>query len=229
MESKLVVKEKTIVTPGEILAEGMDYLPSRGTYREDETILSSATGLVRVDGKVLKVIPMSGEYLPKKDDVIVGQVVDMTYSGWFIDTNSAYQAMLNMKDASSEFIPRGADLSQYFDIGDYVVVKVYNVTSQNMVDVNAKGPGLRKLKGGRIIKIHSSKVPRVIGKRGSMVTLIKDKTNTDIVVGQNGIVWLSSTDPANENLATRAIKKIEAEAHTSGLTDRMSQWLEEQQ
>jgi len=147
-------------------------------------------------------------------------------SGWRIDTNSAYSAVMNMKDATSEFIARGADLTKYFAIGDYVMVKIINVTSQNLVDLTMKGPGLRKLRGGRIVKVNANKVPRIIGKQGSMVSMIKQSTNCRILVGQNGVVWVQGDDPAQELLAAETIKKIEREAHIPGLTDNIKGFLE---
>jgi exosome complex component RRP4 len=131
-----------------------------------------------------------------------------------------------MKDATSEFIARGADLTKYFDIGDWVMVKIINVTSQNLVDVTMKGPGLRKLKGGRMIHVNTHKVPRIIGKQGSMVSMIKQYTNCRVLVGQNGVIWISGEDPAQELLTVSTIKKIEVEAHLSGLTDRVREYLE---
>ena len=89
-----------------------------------------------------------------------------------------------------------------------------------------KGPGLRNLRGGRLIKVTPTKVPRIIGKQGSMVSMIKEKTNCRIIVGQNGIVWIEGTDSDNENLATEAILKIEKDAHTEGLTDKIKNFLE---
>ena len=76
--SELKVKEKEIVIPGEILAEGMDYLPSTGTYRLENNIHASRLGLVTVEGKVIKIIPLSGKYLPKTGDVIIGQIKDIS-------------------------------------------------------------------------------------------------------------------------------------------------------
>lgn len=225
--SEIKVNDKEVVVPGEVLAEGMEFLPSFGTYREGDKILASRLGLLIVDGKVLKLVPLSGLYHPKRGDTIICQVTEILMSGWRVDTNSAYSAVINMKDATSEFIPRGADLTKYFMIGDYVIGKIVNVTSQMLVDVSLKGPGLRRLKGGRIVKINSNKVPRIIGKQGSMVSMIKDYTNCKILVGQNGVVWLSGEDPAKELLAVETILKIEVEAHLSGLTDSIKVFLEE--
>lgn len=227
MESKLLVNDRDVVIPGEELAKGLEYLPSDGTYRLDDSIYSKIVGLVKVDGKVLKVRSLKGGYLPRRNDVIIAKVTDMMSAGWFIDTFSPYSALLPLKEGSSDFIQRGADLSRYFDVNDFVVVKVLSVNSQKQVDVTIKGPGLRKIKGGRLFKINSQKVPRVIGKQGSMIHMIKDLTGTQITVGQNGIVWIKGDDPLMENLAEETVKKIEEQAHISGLTDKINEWLKE--
>jgi len=223
--SEIIAKEKEVVVPGEILATGMDYLPSNGTYRHGDNIVSSMLGVLRVDGKVLKTMPLSGAYLPMKGDTIIAQVTEILISGWRVDTNSAYSAVLSLKDGSSSYIPHGADLSQYFGIGDYMITKIVNVTSQNLIDITMKGPGLRKLKGGRAIYVNTNKVPRVIGKGGSMVSMIKNCTGCQITVGQNGVIWVQG-EPKNEIIAVDTIKKIEAESHIPGLTEKIKQHLE---
>ncbi|MAE42323.1 RNA-binding protein [Candidatus Woesearchaeota archaeon] len=222
---KINVKDKDVVVPGEILATGMDSLPGIGTYREGENIIASRLGLVHLDGRTLKLIPLSGRYIPKKYDTMICKVTDINVTSWVLDTNSPYHAMLTLKEATSEFIARGANLAQYYDIGDYIVCKIVNVTSQKLVDVTMKGPGLRKLRNGRIITVASNKVPRIIGKQGSMVSMIKEATKCNISIGQNGIVWIDGT-PEGELLAVQAIRKIEEQSHLSGLTDKIKEFLE---
>jgi exosome complex component RRP4 len=134
--------------------------------------------------------------------------------------------MLSMKEATSDFIERGADLTQYYNLGDYIVTKIINVTTQKLLDVSMKGPGLRKLRGGQIMTINYNKVPRVIGKQGSMIAMIKDATKCMIIVGQNGLVWVKG-EPENEVIARQAIELIDQNSHVSGLTDRIKSFLEE--
>ncbi len=222
---KLLVEERSVVVPGEHIAEGMDYLPAQGAYRKDDSILACRLGLLTIDGRAVKIIPLSGRYMPKRNDIIIGKVIDVTISGWRLEINCAYSAMLSMKDATSDFIARGADLTQFFNLGDYVVAKIVNVTSQKLVDLTTKGPGLRKIYGGRVITVNCNKVPRIIGKQGSMVSLIKDATGCKIIVGQNGVVWLYG-DPMGEVIAFETIRKIEDESHISGLTERVTEFLE---
>lgn len=222
---QLLVKDKQIVVPGEKIASGMDFLPGSGTYRDEDTIIASRLGLINVDGRALKIIPLSGKYAPKRGDTIICQVIDVTLNGWRLETNSAYSALLSVKDGTSEFISKGADLTRYYSFGDYLVVKIFNVTTQKLVDVTMRGPGLKKLGEGRVIKVNTYKVPRIIGKQGSMIGLIKQQTGCMISVGQNGIIWINGT-PEGELLAVETIKKIESEAHISGLTERIEKFLE---
>ena len=224
--SEVLVKEKDIVVPGELLAKGMDNFPGSGTYREKEEIFSSRLGIVYLDGRTIKVIPLSGVYMPKTGDTIICKVIDISFSGWRLDTNSAYSAMLGLKEATSDYVGRGADLTQYYNLNDYVVCKIINVTSQKLVDVSMREPGLKKLVGGHVFKVNTNKVPRIIGKKGSMVSMIKNATDCRIVVGQNGLVWIQG-EVKNEIIAIETVKKIEEESHLSGLTSRIKEFLEQ--
>ena len=212
------IKDRDVVVPGEILTDSMEYLPSKGTYRDNNKIYAKTVGLVHVDRKVIKLIPLSGVYSPKANDVIIGEVTDQFMSGWKIETNSPYSAMLSYKDLSSHY-SRRSENEHYFRIGDYAIVKVVNVTPQKLVDVSMKGPGLKKINGGRIIHVSPHKVPRIIGKAGNMVSLIKQGTKSQIVVGQNGVIWISNDEPENELLAVKVINKIAHNSHVKGLTD----------
>lgn len=224
---ELKTTDKSVVVPGETLALGMGFLPSKGTYREGDKILAKQLGLVSVDGKVIKLIPLSGGYLPKKMDVIIGKVEDVLMTGWRIDTFTPYSAVMSLKDATQEYVPRDADLTKYFEVGDYVMCKITNVTSQKLVDVTMKAPGLYKLQNGRVLRVNPQKVPRIIGKQGSMVTLLKELTGCRISVGQNGVLWIEG-EPKNEINCVEAIKLIEAKAHTQGLTEKVKAFIGDQ-
>ncbi|MBI5798054.1 RNA-binding protein [Candidatus Woesearchaeota archaeon] len=225
--SKLLVEEKKIVLPGEVIAEGMDFLPGKGAFREGDNLVSSKLGLLNMNGRVVHIIPLSGRYVPKRDDVVIGYVKDMSYSSWFVDVGYAYEASLSLKDATADFIERGSSLSDYFAVGEVILTRISNVTREGNIDLTMKAPGLRKLQGGKIVDITPSKIPRVVGKQGSMISLIKDKTGCTIFAGQNGRVWIRGSSPEAEKLATDAILLIEEHSHTSGLTDRVAAFLEQ--
>lgn len=225
-ESKLLVQDKAVVTPGETLAVGMEYFPGVGTYRCEDKILANQLGLLNIEGKVLKTTPLAGRYLPARNDIVIGRVVDILMSGWRVDINCPYSAVIPLKDATFDFIKKGDDLTNYFALEDYVVCKITQVTSQNLIDVSMKGPGLRKLRGGQFMTVNAAKVPRIIGRKGSMITMIKHATGCQMVVGQNGLAWISG-EPDQEVIAVNAVRKIEREGHIAGLTERVKVFLEE--
>ncbi|MCK9152063.1 exosome complex RNA-binding protein Rrp4 [Methanobacterium alcaliphilum] len=218
----ILVKDKDLVVPGEVLAED-DYHPGRGTFKEENKICSSVVGLVALRNKKISVIPLQSKYVPKRGDVVIGEITDIRFSMWGLDINSPYSGLL---PASEVFGKEKRELEKVFDIGDVLFLRVIDVDEVKKVKLGLKGRGLGKFKGGILINITPTKVPRLIGKKGSMINMIKDKTRCDIVVGQNGVVWVNGQSDM-ERIAEKVILMIEDEAHTSGLTDRVRDMLAE--
>ncbi|HEX17365.1 MAG TPA: RNA-binding protein, partial [Thermoplasmatales archaeon] len=77
-----------------------------------------------------------------------------------------------------------------------------------------------KINGGTLIETEPTKVPRIIGKNASMITALKRYTNCRIFVGRNGRIWVDGSPEAIQKIE-RAIRLIEREAHTYGLTERV--------
>ena len=46
-----------------------------------------------------------------------------------------------------------------------------------------------------------------------------------IIIGQNGRILINGKTRESEEIVVKVIKKIEAEAHTSGLTNRIQEFL----
>lgn len=224
--SKLLVEDKEIVVPGTEMSDGMDYLPGDNTFRDGEKIVGMRLGVVNVSGRLIKIVPLSGTYVPKSGDLVIGKIVGVGLGGWRVNIGWPFEANLSVKEATSDFIPKGDDLGKYFDYGDYLMSQIVNIASVKLIDLSMKGPGLRKLSSGRILNVSSAKVPRIIGKQGSMVGMIKDHTGCRVSVGQNGVIWLSGDDPRKELLALECINKIEKESHVPGLTERIKEFLE---
>jgi exosome complex component RRP4 len=223
---KLYVNDRDIVVPGEQLADGIEYLPAGKAFRDGEKILACTIGIVSVKGRVVKVIPLAGRYMPKRGDVVIGKVTNIGHSGWTLDVNSPYVADMNIGEATHEYIDLAkTEMSRYFDIGDYVLAEVIAISEAKFIKISAKHKPYRRLKGGNIIQVSPTKIPRIIGKQGSMINLLKDTSGCDVVVGQNGLVWIKGTAD-KEALVANAIKIIEKESHKKGLTDRIKQILE---
>lgn len=212
----IYVNEKDLVVPGELLAED-DYYSGRGTFEDDGKICSKLLGLVSLRNKKISVIPLKSKYLPKKGDVVIGKIDDVRFSMWGVDINSPYSGIL---PASEVFGREKKELSRVFDVGDVLFLRIVDVDEVKKVKLGLKGRGMGKFRGGVIVDIAPTKVPRLIGKKGSMINMIKDKTGCKIVVGQNGLVWVKGNEDM-EQIVKNIIKLIEREAHTSGLTDRI--------
>lgn len=216
-------KERRIVVPGEILSKDSKFLPGECTRKEGSNIIAERYGLLDESGNLVKVIPLSGVFIPRRGNVVICQVKDISFNGWMIDVNSAYASFLPVAE-----VPRYIDknhLTDFLEIGDFFNAKISSV-KQKGIDLTLDGRGLGKLEGGMIIFINPNKVPRVIGRAGSMISLIKDETNSKITVGQNGLVWIKADNIENELLAKKAILFVTEKSFISGLTDKVKDFLE---
>lgn len=217
------VKRKVVV-PGEIIVSGEEFLPGDNTRREGKNILASKYGLAEEKGRLVKIIPLSGVYMPRRGNVIIGKVTDVTFNGWIVDISAPYQGFLSVNE-SPRFLNKN-DLGNFLDIGDVVACKVFSVKRKG-IDLTLRSRGLGKLEDGLLIRVNSNKVPRIIGREGSMIKIIKDGTNTDITVGQNGLIWIRGNKPEDELKAKKTIELIVSKPFITGLTDKVKKFLEE--
>lgn len=216
--------KRWIVVPGEIIVSGEDFLPGEGARREGDNVIADRFGLAEVAGRMIKVIPLSGAYIPRRGNVVIGRVVDVTFNGWLVDTDSAGSAFLPIAE-SPRFLNRN-EMDQYLGIGDVLSAKIWSIKGRG-IDLTLKGRGLGKLEGGFIFRVNASRVPRIIGREGSMITLIKEKTGCNITVGQNGWVWIKGEDLDSEIKARKAIEFVADKVLIEGLTDKMEEWFQE--
>ena len=112
-----------------------------------------------------------------------------------------------------------------FDIGEILIAKVASCDRTRGPLLTVREPGLGKIKKGQLVHVTPTKIPRVIGKKGSMISMIKAETGCRILLGQNGLILVNGKSIDDEKLAVMALQKIERESHTSGLTDRVAEFL----
>lgn len=219
-----MTEERQLVVPGEIVAKGDDFLPGENTKKENGEVIALRYGLSEFSENIVKVIPVSGVYQPRRGNVVIGEVVGMTSSGWLIDIGVAENAFLSIME-----VPRYVDknaLHEVFDIGDAVIAKIWNL-GQRGIDLSVKMRGFGKLHEGIIFEINPNKIPRIIGKEGSMINIIKDATGCNISVGQNGLIWVKGESVDQELFAKKTIQYVEENATKEGLTDAVTKWIEE--
>jgi exosome complex component RRP4 len=216
--------ERKVVIPGEMIVEGDDYLPGESTEKRDGKIYALRYGLAQEQNNLIKVIPLSGKYTPRRGNVIIGKVENVIANGWLIDIGAADTAFLSLMEVP-KFVNKDA-MEEVYAIGDLVITKIYSINKKG-IDLTAKGRGFGKVEEGIVFAVNANKVPRIIGKEGSMIKLIKENTGCDITVGQNGEVLVCGDSIDAEVFARKAIEYIEANSYVSGLTDMVTKWFEE--
>ena len=216
---------RELVLPGDLLSDDAKNIKAgHSTFKEEGKIYAAHLGLKSLRSGFMNVIPLKGPYIPRPDDLIIGTVMGISPSTWLIDINSPYPAPLHVNE-----VPWRVDFGEtarYLTIGDSILIKVFSVDEIKRIQVSMKNRQSRKLHGGHLVKITPSKVPRVIGKSGSMISMIKSGTHCRMFVGQNGCIWLDG-EPLDVLKAVQAVQLIEENAHKMGLTDRVKDFLAE--
>jgi len=213
---------RKIVLPGSLIGDAKSKLPGKGTFKEGNKIYSSRLGILEEKGKYVNVIPLSGVYDPNIGDVVIGIIQEVFKNAWIIDINAPYPALLTMEEAPWKM--EYGETSKYLKVGDVIVAIIKLIDEARNIEITMKGKQCRKIEDGIIIEIQPSKVPRVIGKNASMLNILKRYTKCWIFVGQNGRIWIKGNDE-NVNMLIKALRKIEKEAHTTGLTERIVKML----
>jgi exosome complex component RRP4 len=221
-------ENRQLVTPGDLIAEG-DYIAGENTYLEEDKIYASRIGVVEYDNKRASVVALKAFYIPRTGDVVIGTIVEVGFNGWTVDVNAPYQAILRASEVLGRpFKPQQDDLPQVLDVGDLIVAKIASYDRTHDPQLQVDEPGLGKITKGEIMRITPTKIPRIIGRKGSMISMIKQETGCHIILGLNGLILITGKSIEDEQLAMMAIRKIDEESHTSGLTDRITQMLKEE-
>lgn len=218
----LFIEKRSIVVPGEILAEGK-YSSGVNTYVKDGKIYASKLGLFDFVQDKIVVVPFKGPYIPSINDQVIGKIMEVGIFGWVVDIASPYEAFLPASEVQDKKSRTKFDLTKILDLGDLILAKIVAFDRTRDPLLTIKDQGLGRVTSGRIVEISPTKIPRLIGKKGSMINMLKKETECEIYVGQNGVVLVSGRNKFNEALAIEAINKIAREAHTQGLTDRIKE------
>jgi exosome complex component RRP4 len=227
MGGKVYVENREIVVPGQLLAEGdMKISSPMWVYKQGNKYYSCVVGLASVDEKSIGIIPLEGFYYPSPGDLVIGVVENVGLTSWEIDIRAPLPAILYASDLLGKPInPAKEDLTDYLDVGDLVLAKIDKFDRTRDPLLTTRGKGLGKISKGVVVEINPVKVPRVIGKKGSMHQTLESETGCEIVVAKNGRILISCKNEEMEEIAVLAIRKIEREAHIPGLTDRIKEFI----
>ncbi|ALU11820.1 RNA-binding protein [Ignicoccus islandicus DSM 13165] len=220
--------EQRLVVPGELIAKKTEKLkinPRSYMYIHivGDKIYAAVPAVVILREDELNVIPLESTYVPKQGDLVIGLVRTYMISHWELDINSPYPGILHASNVLGRpFIPGKDELKDYLDIGDYVLAKVESFNRLKDPVLTVRGDKkLGRITRGKIIEIEPSRIPKVVGRKGSMLNIIKGDTGCEVEVAANGRIWVSCPNEELEDIVTLAIKLIEKEAFTAKLAEKV--------
>ncbi len=202
------MEDEKIVLPGDVIGKGEVKRSERGIVREENgTKYAMVIGMIRDN----KFIPLEHVYIPKPGDPVVGIIVsERRGMGYVVDTNTYYPGLILSREVRIKL-----------PVSTQIFAKVSRVESNGNVVLS----DITKLPAGKVVDVPAAKIPRIIGREGSMINTIKKKTGTSIYIGFNGYIWIGRK--GNVAKAVKAIKAVVSKAHMRGLTDEISSVLEE--
>jgi len=216
--------KKEIVIPGEIISKSAEFLPGDWTMKSGDEIIATRLGIVEKYDKLIKIIPITGVYIPRRGNVVIGEIRDITMNGWMVDIGGPYSAFLPLRECPG-FIEEG-EMENVYGIGELIVTRIFDVRRTSIdLTMKSRERGLGKIKEGMVIRVNAHRVPRIIGKEGSMIKIIKDASNCYITVGQNGLIWIKGETIEEEAFAKQIIEYIVDNTITDGLTEKVEKWI----
>jgi exosome complex component RRP4 len=214
------IKRKYVV-PGDKIIEG-NFRPLGNVIKTGNSIIATRIGIAEAGRDGIKVIPLSGIYIPRVNDIVIGKITDHSSLSWEVDINSCFSAHLPAQDVfGRDFSPARDDMGRQLAMGDLITARImaFDRTRDPMLTIQEKDLG--KIPAGELLRISATRVPRLIGKRGSMIQTIEQATQSRVIIGQNGIIVVTSRSSEGTQLAIKAIKMVEEEAHMANLTQRI--------
>lgn len=218
----MIKSYREIVLPGHLIGEEKNLKPGKGTISEKGKIYASILGILHENPPYVEVVPIKGRYIAIVNDLVIGVIEEAMSSSWLVDINAPYPALLHVTEVPWE-VDFG-ETEKFLNTGDSIMAKVLRVDLDNKLNVTMKDRNLYKIRGGYIMNVEPSKVPRIIGKKYSMIDLLKKYTRCRIFVGKNGRIWIDGDDE-NVAIAQQAIQMIEEESLSFGLTNKIEEFL----
>ena len=85
------------VIPGEVITS-RPMRPEENVVFDGKNISSTIVGTSEIYDDAVRVLPLTGMYFPKVDDMVVGKVISHTSLSWEVDINSCYVGFLPASD-----------------------------------------------------------------------------------------------------------------------------------
>jgi len=219
--------KKRYVLPGDFITTAPLRLQGN-VVLEGKRVIATSIGLSDVSADSVRVIPLTGVYLPKIDDLVIGTIQYIFGNSWFADINSCYQGMLLGQDVFGRgSYPTTSEMKERLDNGDIIYAKIANSDRQREPLISIADQSLGKIDSGELVKISPAKISRLTEKNGSMIETIEGSTNATITVGQNGLIILKCDNSAGLKKAIASVKMIGMIQYEVNIEDKIQNILDE--
>lgn len=203
-----------LVVPGEIVAKG-NFRSWVNVLKKGEEYLSLFVGRAEISGGRVRVIRLSGPYIPKVGDFVIGVVTDVQPLAATLDINSYVNGYILANAFFKRRIdPSKFDLSNKVNVGDLVAARVKKI--ERGKDIVLQPDQKWKVEGDAIFYISPAKAHYLYASRSRIPSKIKELTGAELRLGANGIVVVKG-DLKKIETVKRALDVIESTYNLNGL------------
>ncbi len=203
-----------LVIPGDVVAKG-NFRSWSNVFKKGEEYFSMFVGRAEVGGGRLRVIRLTGPYIPKIGDFVIGVVTDVQPLAATLDINSYVNGFIMANAFFKRRIdPSRYDLSKKVNLGDLVAAKVQRI--ERGKDVFLQPDQKWKVEGDAVFYISPAKAHYIYTSRSRIPSKIKELTGAEIRFGVNGVVVVKG-DLKKIEMVKKALDVIELKYDLNGL------------
>jgi len=206
------------VVPGDLVAKG-NYRIYSNVIKTDSEFYSIFVGSAEVAGGKVRVTRLSGPYIPKIGDQIIGMITDVQPLAATVDINSYINGFIMANSFYKKRIdPSKRDLSEKVRIGDLLNARVSRIERGRDVSLSLEQKW--RVDGDAIFYISPAKAAYLLKSKSNIINKIKAFTGAGIVMGINGVI-VAKGEKDSIGKITEVVKLIENHVELYGLEDAL--------
>jgi exosome complex component RRP4 len=218
------ISAQRLATTGQAIASATTFMRGHGAYLAATSsqsssvgtpmIHSSLCGVIHKTNKLISVSSLKSRYSPEVGDLVIGRITDLQPGNkrWKVDIQSRQDSNLLL---SSINLPGGIqrrklesdelEMRSFFKEGDLVVAEIQNIFTDGSTNLHTRSLNYGKLRNGQVIIVNATLITRL---KSHFVRM--DAIGLEIVIGLNGVIWVSVLNEAKVNVTTGTGRDIEA-------------------
>lgn len=228
-QDELDLSVQRLATTGQAIASATTFMRGHGAYlgstissstlhdgKSSRTpmIYSSLCGVIHKTNKLISVTSLKSRYSPEVGDLVIGRITDLQPGNkkWKVDIQSRQDSNLLL---SSINLPGGIqrrklesdelEMRTFFKEGDLVVAEIQNIFTDGSTNLHTRSLNYGKLRNGQVIIVNATLIQRL---KSHFVRL--DQIGLEIIIGLNGVLWVSVLNQGKINVTTGTGRDIEA-------------------